>query len=148
MLNVALHCGLLNLSSDHITCSSAMFCCSCLLPIQVGNLVGGTKLLWKLSVGRQCSLQKQACKRYAVNDCACCAADLIGPVSQRLDVEVIRDSQEGSAVSHKPHMLLCTCAVLRCAVLCCAALCCAVQCSCILSCAALCCAVLYYLALY
>ena len=93
-----------------------------------------------MSMGMQCSLGKQACTSHALN---CCAVDLVGLVSQRLDVEVIRDSQEGSAVSHKPHMLLCTsavpcgfdlccaelcCAVLRCAVLCCAALCYAVLC--------------------
>ena len=82
----------------------------------------------------------------AANDSACCPADLVGPVSQRLDVEVIRDSQEGSAVSLPPQMLLCTCAVL----LCCAVLCCAVLCCALVSCAALSCAalVLHCLALY
>ena len=92
----------------------------------------------------------------ASNDSACCPADLVGPVSQRLDVEVIRDSQEGSAVSLPPQMLLCTCAavlccaVLCCAVLCCAVLCCAVLCYALVSCAALSCAalVLHCLALY
>ena len=91
-----------------------------------------TNFTLNLSRDRQCS-------RHAANDSACCAVDLVGPVSQRLDVEVIRDSQEGSAVSLPPHMLLCTCAMLCCAVLCCAVLCCAVLC-----CAVLCAGVLCY----
>ena len=35
---------------------------------------------------------------------ACCSADLVGRVSQRMDVEVIRDDDEGSAVTLKPSM--------------------------------------------
>lgn len=44
---------------------------------------------------------KQTC---AATRTACCLADLVGSVSQRIDVEVIRDGQEGNAVKPKYDM--------------------------------------------
>ena len=48
-------------------------------------------------------LQEQGTERTCCRRVACCVADLVGSVSQRIDVEVIRDSQEGNAVRRKSH---------------------------------------------